>query len=124
MYYIVGNMEQFEAFSASSGDLIPIQVSKRLKKCVETLDGRYGRNRNLESDLGGYAVLFPAFHIAEQTERKAILEKYHAVEEEFEYCEGILQKDEDLWVEELYILSSDYCVIFFYPAEKKGGTEK
>ena len=84
----------------------------------------YGSSRNLEADLGGYAVLFTAMSPAEQMEKKAILEKYHAAEEEFEYCEEILQRDECFWVEELYILSSDYCVIFFYPADKRGGMER
>lgn len=125
MYYIVGNMEQFEAFSVSCEDVIPIKVSNRLKKRVETLDSSYGSMRNLEADLGGYTVLFPAMGFEEQTERKALLEKYHASEEEFEYREEILQENEYLWIEELYILSSDFCIVFFYPMHvdkvKKGG---
>ncbi|MDE6435225.1 MAG: hypothetical protein K2L07_13460 [Lachnospiraceae bacterium] len=124
MYYIVGNMRQFESFTAAHGDIFPMQVLERLKKQIETLDGNYGSGRNLESDLGGYAVLFPVMNLEEQMERKAILEKYHAAEDEFDYCEEILQKDENLWVVELYILSSDYSVIFFYPEEKKGGIER
>ena len=124
MYYIVGNMRQFEAFTAAHGDIFPIQVLERLKKRIETLDGNYGSVRNLEADLGGYAVLFPAISLTEQSERKEILEKYHMPEEEFEYQEEILQKDEHLWIEELYILSSDYSIIFFYQIATKGGMVK
>lgn len=124
MYYIIGNMQQFEAFTAAHGDIFPILVLERLKKRIETLDGNYGSGRNLEADLGGYAVLFPAISLTEQKERKEILERYHVPEEEFEYREEILQKDEYLWIEELYILSSDYSIIFFYPIAKNGGMVK
>ena len=124
MYYIIGNMEQFEAFSASYEAMVPIQVSDRLKKRVETLDGSYGIGRNLEADLGGYTVLFPTFGFTEQTERKAILEKYHVSEEEFEYQEKIVQSSKCVWIEELYILSSDYSIIFFYPKLSEEGETK
>lgn len=124
MYYIVGNMEQFEAFTAAHGDIFPIQVLERLKKRIETLDGNYGSGRNLDADLGGYAVLFPAISLTEQKERKEILEKYHVMEEEYEYREEILQKDEYLWIEELYILSSDYSIILFYQITTNGGMVK
>lgn len=124
MYYIIGNIQQFEAFTAAHGNIFPIQVLERLKKRIETLDGNYGSGRNLEANLGGYAVLFPAISLTEQKERKEILERYHVPEEEFEYREEILQKDEYLWIEELYILSSDYSIIFFYPIAKNGGMVK
>lgn len=121
MYYIIGNMQQFESFTAAHGDIFPLQVLERLKKRIETLDGNYGSGRNLEADLGGYVVLFPAISL---TEQKKILEKYHVMEEEYEYREEILQKDEYLWIEELYILSSDYSIIFFYPIARNGGMVK
>lgn len=123
--YIVGNMKQFEAFSASSGDMFPVQVLERLKERIETLDDNYGSERNLDTDLGGYAVLFSGFSPAEQMERRNLLEKYHASEEEHEYREEIIHKGRYIWVEELYILSSDYSIVFFYPilSEERGRTE-
>lgn len=123
--YTVGNMQQLEAFSVSYGDMFPVQVLERLKEQIKTLDGNYGSERNLDADLGGYAVLFSGFSITEQTERRNLLEKYHASEEEHEYREEIMHKGRCVWVEELYILSSDYSIIFFYPilSEERGTTE-
>lgn len=116
MHYIIGNTQQFESFTAVHGAMFPIQVLDRLRKRIETFDSSYGSDRNLEADLGGYTVLFPSMNHTEQKERENILRKYHVSEEEFECREEILQKDGCLWIEELYILSSDYGILFFYPS--------
>lgn len=119
--YTISNMQQLEAFSVSSGDMFPVQVLERLKEQIKALDDNYGSGRNLDADLGGYAVLFSGFSPAERTERRNLLEKYHASEEEYEYREEIMHKGRCIWIEELYILSSDYSVIFFYPILSEEG---
>ena len=119
MYHVIGTVEQMEELSASIKDCLPIQIWERLKKKIKSLEQCYGADRDLEANLGGYAVIFSSMS---QEEHRKILEKYHAQEEAYEYRDIISTEGGQKWVEELYILSSDYGIVMFYPimAEKGG----
>lgn len=121
MYHIIGTMEQMEALSASLTDSLPSQIWERLKQRIKTLQECYGADRDLEEDLGGYAVIFPSMTLKEQEEHRNILEKYHAQDDEYEYQDIISTEDGQEWVEELYILSADYSVIMIYPVTAENG---
>lgn len=121
MYHIIGTMEQMKALSASLTDSLPSQIWERLKQRIETLQECYGADRDLDEDLGGYAVIFPSMTLKEQAEHRNILEKYHAQDDEYEYQDIISTEDGQEWVEELYILSADYSVIMIYPVTAENG---
>lgn len=122
MYHVIGTIKQMEALSASFTEYLPTQIWERLKERIETLEQCYGADRDLEADLGGYAVIFPSMSQNEQEEYRNILEKYHAKENEYEYRDIISVEDGQEWVEELFILSADYSIIMIYPVIKnKGG---
>lgn len=121
MYHVIGTIKQMEALSASFTEYLPTQIWERLKERIETLEQCYGADRDLEADLGGYAVIFPSMSQNEQEEYRNILEKYHAKENEYEYRDIISVEDGQEWVEELYILSADYSVIMFFPVTAENG---
>lgn len=121
MYQVIGTVEQMEALSASVKDCIPTQVLERLKHQLEVFDKSYGVSRDIDTDLGGYVVLFLSMSQNEQTEHKNILERYHVHDDEYEYRNIILTKNNYKWIEELYILSSDYSIVIFYPVVENGG---
>lgn len=121
MYYVIGSVKQMERLSASFMNYLPTQIWERLKEKIEILEQCYGADRDLEADLGGYAVIFPSMSQNEQEEHRNILEKYHAKENEYEYRDIISVEDGQEWVEELYILSADYSVIIFYPVTVVNG---
>lgn len=117
MYQVIGTVEQMEKLSASFMDCIPSQVSERLRQRIETLEECYGADRDLEEDLGGYAVIFHSMTLKEQAEHRNILEKYHADVNEYEFQDVITVGEGQKWIEELYILSADFAIIVFYPVE-------
>lgn len=121
MYHVIGTIKQMEALSASFTEYLPTQIWERLKERIETLEQYYGVDRDLEADMGGYAVIFPSMSSNEQEEHRNILEQYHAKENEYEYRDIISVEDGQEWVEELYILSADYSVIIFYPVTVVNG---
>ena len=121
MYHVIGTIKQMEALSASFTEYLPTQIWERLKERIETLEQCYGADRDLEADLGGYAVIFPSMCPNEQEEHRNILKKYHAEEHEYEYRDIISVEDGQEWVEELYILSADYSVIMFFPVTAENG---
>lgn len=121
MYQVIGTVEQMEALSASVKDCIPTQVLKRLKQQLEIFDKFYGASRDISADLGGYVVLFLSMSQNEQTVYKNILERYHACIDEYEYRNVIITENNYKWIEELYILSSDYSILMYYPIIDNGG---
>lgn len=121
MYHVIGTIKQMERLSASFVNYLPTQIWERLKERIEILEQCYGADRDLEADMGGYAVIFPSMSPNEQEEHRNILEKYHAKEHEYEYRDIISVEDSQEWVEELYILSADYSVIIFYPVTVVNG---
>ena len=52
MYYIVGTLEQYQAVKTFSGGSIPSKVLDALEDKVKILDYYYGKDRDLEKDMG------------------------------------------------------------------------
>lgn len=124
MYHVIGTVEQMEALSVVLEESLPMQVWERMKQQLETLEKYYGADRDMDADLGGYVVLFPFMCKNEQTEHKNILERYHASDDEYEYRNIILAENNHKWIEELYVLSSDYSIVIFYPIVENGGMQQ
>ena len=91
-------------------------VKKRIAEALKTLDEAYGADRKAH-DMGGYVFLF----LSEENfnaEIGRIMEHYKLNKDYAEYCETIEQSRADdglLWMEELYLLSSDDSILMIHP---------
>ena len=103
-------MEHPETFCQNTG------VKKRIAEALKTLDEAYGADRKAH-DMGGYVFLF----LSEENfnaEIGRIMEHYNLNKDYAEYCETIEQSRADdglLWIEELYLLSSDDSILMIHP---------
>lgn len=118
MYYIIGTEKRYLELYDELKNFIAVDILDLILERVQVFDESYGEERNLEEDLGGYCAVFPTAANLEEEYQK-LLDKYHIDEELYEYQEQI-DCGEETWIEELFILSSDYAVIMIYP---EGGHE-
>lgn len=82
----------------------------RLRADMRVLDDCYGKNRNLEKDLGGYMVILYGNQEEIKTEYKELLEHHNLEEQNYEY-EDNQKLDDYLTVSiQLFLCSSDYAV--------------
>ena len=84
---------------------------------VTVFDENYGDTRNLLKSLGGYCAVFPTIEDQEQS-YQTILDKHYIQKELHEYQEEIVDEGY-CWIEELYMISSDYGIVMFYPKYQK-----
>ena len=120
MYYIIGSTKQLENLIQSISYAIPDPVLEQIKQATETLDNCYGSERDLEASLGGYVILFTAMDENDRKARMDIFQKYNIQEQDYEYCDCIISCDGLKWMEELFILSSDYSLVMYYPLLPEG----
>lgn len=118
MHYIIGTEKRYLLFKEELQRILPKEICNRLQEKVRILDESYGSVRDLVKDLGGYCVIFPTVK-AYQEEYQEILNKHSIEKELYEYREQI-EEDGTIWIEELYLLSSDYGMVLFYPEGKVG----
>ena len=100
-----------------------ISVKKRIAEALKTLDEAYGANRKAH-EMGGYVLLF----LSEENfnaEIGRIMEHYNLNKDYAEYCETIEQSRVDdgglIWLEELYLLSSDDSILMIHPQSTTEG---
>lgn len=116
MFYKIGTTKQHQEFKRQSVQSIPDGVWDVLADRVKIMDNYYGKDREIDTDMGGYCVIFPRNHTFDVKEYDKILDKYHLRQGEWEYQEQIvIDKVSEIWMEELYLVNSDYGIIFFYP---------
>ena len=118
MYYIVGTKKQYESLYEALEKIIPDKVLDSLYKKVTVLDENYGDTRNLQKSLGGYCAVFPTIEDCKKS-YQTILDKHFIQAELYEYQEEIMADDRYCWIEELYMISSDYGIVMFYPKISK-----
>lgn len=121
MYHTISTQKAFEALFGERDLGLPMLLQERLREVLETFDENYGADRQCEADLGGYCVVFSQMTEEEREEYKTILQKYHIQQEEHEYRDELVKENGLLWIEELFILSADYGIVFFYPEEIENG---
>lgn len=121
MYYIVGTKKQYESLYEALEKNIPNKVLDSLYKKVTVLDENYGDARDLQKSLGGYCAVFPTIEDWEKT-YQTILDKHFIQAELYEYQEEIADEGY-CWIEELYMISSDYGIVMFYPKTSKNAKE-
>lgn len=97
---------------------IPHEVIESICKVVEILDRYYGKDRNVDTDDGGYLVLFTECLEGMGSIYK-ILENYHVHIADAELEEVLCFSDGLLWKSVLYLITNDYGITVIYPC--KGG---
>lgn len=116
MYYIIGTSKQYQELKKQSLQFMPDGVWEVLADRVKIMDNYYGKDRDIDTNMGGYCVIFPPQQTLDVKEYDRILDKYHLRQGEWEYQEQIASdKVSETWMEELYLVNSDYGIIFFYP---------
>ena len=118
MYYIIGTEKQYTDFQTELKQIMPGKVLVSLYERVKILDYHYGDSRDLQKDLGGYCVVFPTAADWKETYQE-VLNKHDIQKELYEYREQITD-GRNCWIEELYIISSDYGIVLFYPGRLEG----
>ena len=99
-------------------------VKKRIAEALKTLDEAYGADRKAH-DMGGYVLLF----LSEENfnaEIEKILAHHHLNREFAEYSEVIeeqngVNENGLIWLEELYLLSSDDSILMIHPQSTTEG---
>lgn len=123
MYHVISTQGAFKDAYVELEAVLPALVLERLKVVLKTLDECYGADRDMDTDLGGYCVVFSQMGIEEQREYETILLKCHMQKEEYEYRDGLVEGNGMIWIEEVFILSTDYGIVFFYPKEIEKGAD-
>ena len=124
MYYIVGTEGQFKDLHKPLSHILSECALASLRDKVAVLDGYYGSTRDLQKDLGGYCVIFPTIEDWAKS-YQTVIDKHYIQEELYEYREEHTHGS-DCWIEELYMISSDYGIVLFYPknCKRKGSEEE
>lgn len=84
---------------------IPVEVIESIKVTIDILNENYGENRDIEADLGGYAVIaenIVDIEILKQDKLQGLAPEYTDI---IEGSEGVN------WTSSLFLLSSDYAII-------------
>lgn len=118
MYYIVGTEKQYSTLHDTLKNIVPDTVLGLLHKRVKTFDEYYSSTRDLEKDLGGYCIIFPSGSSRNGNEYQVFLNQQHVNIEKYEYRDSVWKNEKYCWIEELYLLSSDYGIIIFHVVEK------
>ena len=93
--------------------VIPQKVKESIEETLTILDEMYGEDRNVENDLGGYAVIL---------ESKKDIDKLKTVHLDIykdfpEVVEKIEVSKDVSWIKLTFLLSSDYAIIVVGNAE-------
>ena len=88
-------------------------VKNSLKAILQTFDTAYGKERRIEADLGGFAIVLFGDRTEVSEQEKNVLKYFNLNADEYEYEEIYKQKEPECTVEvtfRLYLCSSDYAV--------------
>lgn len=92
-------------------------VGDRILELAGILDDAYGAQRKVY-DMGGYILYFPDTQTYEDT-IVDIWEFYNIEPTMYEYMEYVGESEFSniKWIEKLFLLSSDDCLVLIYPQE-------
>ena len=94
------SMEQVRKFNYCSKELIDSMI-----KIIEILDSNYGKERDIDNDLGGYIVVVENIvdiEMLKQGKLKGLVAEYTDI---IECSEGVN------WTSSLFLLSSDFSIV-------------
>lgn len=83
----------------------PIEVIESIRETISVLEESYGAYRDIEADLGGYAVItenIVDIEILKQGKLQGLIPEYTDI---IECSEGVN------WTSSLFLLSSDYAIV-------------
>ena len=95
----------------------PDVINKRIGEIIEVLNKTYGNDRK-PSDNGGYALYFPTVDDAEKSLETVM--KYYKIDFDIAEYREVHNTENNDWIEELYLLSSEDALVLFYPKKKEG----
>lgn len=89
------------------GDLsnYPIEVIQSISETLEILNGNYGKNRDIDKDLGGYVLVVESLEDVKEVKNgmlKGLLP---------EYTDEIICSEGVDYTSSLFLLSSDFSVV-------------
>ena len=114
MYYRLVDLCDIDVLSSAIIAKKPSLID-RMKEIITTLNDAYGERRK-QSDLGGYILFFPT----SDDYKNSIQTLYHFYNIDpqlYEYNEALTTEGTQCWMEQLFLLSSDYSLTFIYPKE-------
>ena len=95
-----------------------IDVALAVENNINTLSKYYGDNRDSESNLGGYLLLFNTTD--EQELINVIYERYGINDEYVEFEDVLAENEKVRWISKLFVVSADYNVVIVMPIAKNG----
>ena len=92
-------------------DNYPLSVINNIRNILISLNKSYGKDRNIEDDLGGYVVIVENIvdiEMLKESKLKGLVAEYTDV---IECSEGAN------WTSSLFLLSSDFSIVVVTPEE-------
>lgn len=93
---------------------IPESVADEVSRVVSILDEYYDAERNVETDDGGYLLVYTDY-IEDEKEIQTFLDKYHIGLEDAELDDTLYTGDGVTWKSVLYLVTNDYGITLIYP---------
>lgn len=118
MYKVLKNESDFDDWIRVLPDEASVvsaqtAVKNSLKEVLQRFDTAYGKERRIEADLGGFAIVLFGDRTEVFEQEKNVLKYFKLNVDEYEYEEIYKQKEPECTVEvtfRLYLCSSDYAV--------------
>ena len=118
MYKVLKNESDFDDWIRVLPDEVSVvstqtAVKNSLKEVLQRFDTAYGKERRIEADLGGFAIVLFGDRTEVSEQEKNVLKYFKLNADEYEYEEIYKQKEPECTVEvtfRLYLCSSDYAV--------------
>lgn len=118
MYKVLKNESDFDDWIRVLPDEASVvsaqtAVKNSLKEVLQRFDTAYGKERRIEADLGGFAIVLFGDRTEVFEQEKNVLKYFKLNAEEYEFEEVYKQKEPESTVEvtfRLYLCSSDYAV--------------
>lgn len=126
MYYKIVNEFDVDCLnhSITHGTLmndIPAEIQEvvigSIHSTVSIFDDYYGASRHPESDLGGFLIFLPTLDDSELFYTR-ILNQYNLKEDYSESIDIIAEFGNIKFIQQTYILSSDYGIVLVLPLDK------
>lgn len=127
---VISNCNEFKVWSDNIPDeVISLRKAKNgindILEYIAILDVSYGSNRNIESGLGGYTVLFYGNEKCIKKEYQDLLDKYNLEEKEYEYEDKYEYPNCTCVVTvRVYLCSADYAIVIVMIKNEEKKNEK
>lgn len=93
---------------------IPEFVADEVSRVVSILDEYYDAERNVETDDGGYLLVYTDY-IEDGREIQRFLDKYHIGLDDAELDDILCTGNGVTWKSVLYLVTNDYGITLIYP---------